>query len=101
MRTERVRSRVFVARAEEGEKERASMIESLKVCDVKHADMHQLQWMLSERCGHHTRARARAHERTSSRYSPALGGLARTADGRLRCCWWTAGALRPCSGRRR
>jgi hypothetical protein len=49
-----------VVRAEEGEKERASMIESLKVCDVKHADMHQLQWMLSERCGHHTRARARA-----------------------------------------
>ena len=26
------------------------MIESLKICDVKHSDMHQLQWMLSERC---------------------------------------------------
>ena len=41
--------------AEAGEKERASMIESLKVCDVKHADMHQLQWMLSERCAYRTR----------------------------------------------
>ena len=36
--------------AETAEEERAHMIESLKICDVKHSDMHQLQWMLSERC---------------------------------------------------
>ena len=40
---------VWAVRTEAADKERASMIESLKVCDVKHADMHQLQWMLSER----------------------------------------------------
>ena len=31
------------------EREKEAMISSLKVCDVKHSDMHKLQWRLGER----------------------------------------------------
>lgn len=36
-------------RLEQTEAEKQEMIESLKMCDVKHSNMHQLQWVLSER----------------------------------------------------
>eukprot|EP01048_Picozoa_sp_COSAG05_P020683 COSAG05_NODE_3580_length_1981_cov_1.397450_1_plen_376_part_00 len=36
-------------RLQSAEEEKLSIIESLKACEVKHSDMHQLQWMLSER----------------------------------------------------
>ena len=36
-------------RLDAAEQEKFDIIESLKMCDVKHSEMHQLHWMLSER----------------------------------------------------
>jgi coiled-coil domain-containing protein 77 len=36
-------------RLDAADREKQEMIESLKICDVKHSEMHQLQWMLGER----------------------------------------------------